>query len=224
MDSKGILRVSGRLKNSDLSYNVKHPIILPKAHSFTTMIINQVHVLNLHANLSVTINTLRQRYWIIHNRSTVKKVLHKCIKCYRFRKLKCQQIMADLPTSRTTITYAFDTVGVDFAGPFIVKSKIRCRTFTNSYLALFICFTTKAVHLEKVDSLSTDNFVATLKRFIARRGCPSVISSDNGTNFIGARNRLHDFYRLLSTKEHQGSVVKFCHSKEIHSSSFTAPW
>lgn len=86
---------------------------------------------------------------------------------------------------RTTFNYAFDTVGADFGRSFNVKAKIHyctIRTFTKSYLALFICL--KTVHLERVNSLSTVSFVAILKHFIARRGCPSVIFRDNGTNLL----------------------------------------
>jgi len=86
IDEKVILKVGGRLKHSEMAYDMKHPIVLPKNHSFTTMIINQVHLHNLHSSLSVTMTLLRQRYWIIHNRSSVKRVIHKFIKCYRFRK------------------------------------------------------------------------------------------------------------------------------------------
>ena len=98
--------------------------------------------------------------------------------------------MSNLPTSRITPATAFERGGVDFAGPFNVKSKLRCRTFTKSYLALFICLTTKAVHLEKIDGLSTEDFIATLRRPIARRGHPSIISSDNGTNFTGTKQQI----------------------------------
>ncbi|XP_025208746.1 uncharacterized protein LOC112604094 [Melanaphis sacchari] len=74
INEKRILRVGGRLKHSELAYDMKHPIILPKNHFFTTLIINQVHLHNLHSSLSVTMTILRQRYWIIHNRSSVKQV------------------------------------------------------------------------------------------------------------------------------------------------------
>ncbi|XP_008179837.1 uncharacterized protein LOC103308371 [Acyrthosiphon pisum] len=215
IDEKGILRVGGRLKHSELGYNMKHPIILPKNQSFTTMIINQVHLHNLHSSLSVTMTLFGQRYWIIHNRSSVKKVLHNCIKCYRFRKATCHQLMSNLPTSRITPATAFERVGVDFAGPSNVKSILRCPTFTKSFLALFICLTTKAVHLEKVDGLSTEDFIPTLRRFIARRGHPSIISSDNGTNFTGTNNKLCELYKLVQKPDHQNSVTLFCQSKEI---------
>jgi len=74
--------------------------------------------------------------------------------------------MSNLPTSKITQATAFERVGVEFAGPFNIKSNLRCHTFTKSYLALFICLTTKAVHLEKVDGLITEDFIATLRRFL----------------------------------------------------------
>ncbi|XP_029340891.1 uncharacterized protein LOC115033070 [Acyrthosiphon pisum] len=123
--------------------------------------------------------------------------------------------MSNLPTSRITPATAFERGGVDFAGPFNVKSKLRCRTFTKSYLALFICLTTKAVHLEKVDGLSTEDFITTLRCFIARRGHPSIISSENGTNFTGTNNKLCELYKLVQQPDHQNSVTLFCQSKEI---------
>ncbi|CAI6358169.1 unnamed protein product [Macrosiphum euphorbiae] len=217
IDEKGILRVGGRLKHSEMAYDMKHPIILPKNHSFTTIIINQVHLLNLHSSLSVTMTLLRQRYWIIHDWSSVKRVIHNCIKCYRFRKAACHQLMSNLPTSRITRATAFEKVGADFAGPFNIKSKLRCRTFTKSYLTLFICLTTKAVHLEKVDELSTEDFIATLR-------LPAIISSDNGTNFTGTKNKLCELYKLIQQLDHQNSVTLFCQSKEIHSTCFASSW
>jgi len=108
LDEKGILRVGGRLKHSDLAYDMKHPIILPKNHSFTTIIINQVHLHNLHSSLSVTMTLLRQRYWIIYKRSSVKRVIHNCIKFYRFRKVTCHQLMSYLPITRITPATAFE--------------------------------------------------------------------------------------------------------------------
>lgn len=103
---------------------------------------------HLHASLEVTLTVLRRRFWVIHSCSTVKRVLHCCVICARARKVQSEQIMADLPVSRVTISPVFSRVGVDYAGPIITKpTGIRTRTTTKSYIALFICLTTKAVHL-----------------------------------------------------------------------------
>ncbi len=59
-----------------------------------------------------------------------------------------------------------------------------------TYICLFVCLAVKAVHLELVSDLTTDAFVAALRRFVARRGCPTLIWSDHGSNFVGAKREL----------------------------------
>ena len=79
-------------------------------------------------------------------------------------------------------------MGLDFAGPLTLKNGIEC---VKGYVAVFISFASKAVHLEAVSSLTSDAMVAALRRFIARRGIPSQIVSANATNFVGARRDLN---------------------------------
>lgn len=123
--------------------------------------------------------------------------------------------MSNLPTSRITPASAFDRVGVNLAGPFNVKSILRWRTFTKSYLALFIYLTITAGHLEKVDGLSTEEFIAPLKRFIARYEHFSIISSDNGTNFTAMNYKLCKLYKLVQQPDYHNSVTLLCQSKRI---------
>ncbi|XP_037810628.1 uncharacterized protein LOC119602902 [Lucilia sericata] len=99
--------------------------------------------------------------------------------------------MAPLPKERTTLCRPFTNTGVDFAGPFEIKSFTgRYCKITKGYVCLFICFATKAIHLEAVSDLTTTAFLASLARFIARRGCPSCVYSDNGRNFVGASKEI----------------------------------
>lgn len=115
--------------------------------------------------------------------------------------------MGNLPPERLSSAMAFLTTGVDYAGPFYVTSaRLRGAVSTKAYLVVFISFTTKAVHLELASELSTPAFIAAYRRFSARRGNPSVIFSDNGTNFVGAHNYLRDLGRLLSAPQHQQSL------------------
>ncbi|CAI6362844.1 unnamed protein product [Macrosiphum euphorbiae] len=159
LDSAGLLRVGGRLSQSDLPYDHKHPIILPKTHHLTLLIVRREHILNLHSGLNVTMAVLRGRYWIIHGRSTIKRIIHQCVRCYRFRPLKSEQMMADLPPSRITVSKPFRQCGVDYAGPFTTRlPRGHTRVYTKSYLALFVCLVTKAVHLE-VSNLQVDDLV-----------------------------------------------------------------
>jgi hypothetical protein len=95
--------------------------------------------------------------------------------------------MGDLPKERLQPSRPFSTSGVDYAGPYLIKSsKLRNAKKVKSYIALFVCFSTKAVHLELVGDLTTESFLAAFKRFTSRRGHVSEIFSDNGTNFIRA--------------------------------------
>ena len=89
-----------------------------------------------------------------------------------------------LPTDRTNGGAAFEVIGTDFAGP--IKYKQRKRSEEKAYLAIFTCSLSRAVHLELLSNLKTSNFITSLKRFIARRGRPHVICSDNGGTFIKA--------------------------------------
>ncbi|UYV62714.1 hypothetical protein LAZ67_2001673 [Cordylochernes scorpioides] len=117
----------------------------------------------------------------------VKQILFKCIKCARFRTKAVQQLMGNLPTSRTNWTRPFTKTGIDFAGPVIVKtSNLRNARCDKAYIALFICMFSKAIHIELVTNLTTEAFLAALRRFISRRGRPAEINTDNATNFVGA--------------------------------------
>ncbi|XP_070066946.1 uncharacterized protein [Drosophila virilis] len=82
-------------------------------------------------------------------------------------------------------------------------------------MAVFVCFATKAVHLELVKDLSTAFFLNALKRFISTRGRPSQIWSDNATNFVGAKNELVDLKRLFISRNHIESVHNFCMTDSI---------
>jgi hypothetical protein len=99
--------------------------------------------------------------------------------------------MGDLPSSRVVPGRAFLRCGVDYAGPFLLRTLApRSKTEIKCYLAIFVCFVTRAIHLEVVSSLSTDHFLAALRRFVSRRGRPSDIYSECGTNFVGAGKEL----------------------------------
>src|SRR5439155_26441742 len=97
----------------------------------------------------------------------------------------------------------FSLCGVDYVGPFkLCRRAGRNPTYVKSYISLFVCFTTKAVHLEWVSDLSTNAFIAALTRFISRRGLPADIYCDGGTNFVGAKKEIEDLVKLVSSEEH----------------------
>ncbi|XP_043867343.1 uncharacterized protein LOC122757842 [Drosophila mojavensis] len=111
-------------------------------------------------------------------------------------------MMGDLPADRTTFTRPFTVVGVDFAGPFDVKNYAgRACRITKGYVCVFVCFSTKAIHLEATSDLTTEKFLAAFSRLVARRGCPQKIYSDNGKTFVGATKTLsRDFVESLRSE------------------------
>ena len=184
----GILRVGGRIQNSTVDEDAKHPVILPSCSHVTKLLIEHHHVVVGHCGMSYTWTSLRQKYWVIKGAATVRKILGQCLYCKRRNCSFSTQFMADLPSSRVAdCRPCFYFTGVDFFGPFFTRVG---RSKVKRYGCIFTCLSVRAVHLEMAFSLSTDAFVNVLRRFICRRGKPHTIHCDNGTNFIGASAEL----------------------------------
>lgn len=194
-----LLRLGGRLRNAAIGYSERHPIIIPK-HYIAELLVDQAHKATLHGGIQLTLRTLRQRYWILGARSVVKARIRQCVICARHAAVSPTQLMGDLPTPRVTQSPPFSHTDVNYTGPFGITSYIgRGQKTTKHYVALFICLSTKAIHLEGVDDYSTAGFLAAFQRFASRRGLPSHMYSDNGTNFHGADRELQEsFARLRS--------------------------
>ena len=120
--------------------------------------------------------------------------------------------MGDLPAARVTPARPFATCGIDYAGPILTKERARSKITLKAYISIFVCFATKATHLEVATDLSTDAFLNCLRRFTSRRGLPQGIISDNGTNFVGAHNELK---KLLRSSNHRERVAEFLSKEHI---------
>jgi len=105
---------------------------------------------------------------------------------------------------------AFHTTGVDYCGPFYHKAEARNKAPYKCYIAVFVCFSTKAAHLEVVQDLTTDSFIAALRRFISLRGSPRTSWSDNATNFVGAKRELAELKELFLSEQHTASISSVC--------------
>ncbi|XP_043485408.1 uncharacterized protein LOC122513207 [Polistes fuscatus] len=215
VDNLGILRVGGRLARSNLPYEQRHPALLPKDHTITNAIIREKHHQIGHGGTQATLNALRESFWPINGRSSVKRVIYKCITCRRLKPATPQYPMSDLPASRLLPNRPFIHTGVDFCGPLFIKEKQhRNRGRAKIYVTVFVCFSTKAVHLELVNDLTTEAFLAALRRFMARRGKYSDIYSDNATNFVGAANELEA--RVLRSLVNEGIKWHFIQPRSPH--------
>ncbi|GFX69208.1 uncharacterized protein TNCV_3563841 [Trichonephila clavipes] len=173
LDGNQILRVGGRLQNSNLTYS-------PQVLLYCT----------------------KQRFWPLRGRSIASKIVHKCVVCFKNKPIVANQLMGSLPRERVNPSFPFLHTGIDYCGPFFIRYKHQRKgTYQKIYVAIFVCLASKAVHLEIVSDLTTDAFLATLKRFVARRGKCATISSDNAKNFVGANRELKRLHNLLKFPE-----------------------
>lgn len=202
IDDKGILRVGGRLQEAESGYNKKHPIILTKNQNFTILVVRDIHYRYFHANQQLMMNILKTKYWIIGCKNVVKKCIRDCVICTRYRMEGYNQQMGNLPSYRIQPSRPFSNTGTDFAGPFQIKTwQGRGAKQLKCYIAIFICMATKAIHIELVSDLTTDKFLASLHRFVSRRGACNNLYSDNGKNFVGAARKLSEFQNFLRENE-----------------------
>ncbi|XP_055523209.1 uncharacterized protein LOC129717358 [Wyeomyia smithii] len=191
IDEHGVVRIGSRIGSAPhIPYATKYPVVLPRDHRITFLLVQSVHRRFLHANGETVCNELRQEFYIPKLRVFVKKVSRSCQYCKVKKSTPRPPLMGPLPRVRLTpfirpITFA----GVDYMGPLEVRVG-RC--VAKRWNCLFTCLTVRAVHLELVHSLSSASCVMAFRRFVARRGAPQEVFSDKGTNFVGANRQLSE--------------------------------
>ncbi|XP_054745753.1 uncharacterized protein LOC129250135 [Anastrepha obliqua] len=185
LDQIGLLRVKGRIDAAEgVAINVKRPIILPRKHDVTRLLVDFYHRKFHHHHNEIVVNEMRQRFCISALRRLVKECAAKCQTCRNRRASPQPPQMGDLPMERVSpFTRPFTFTGVDYFGPMDV---VIGRRREKRWGALFTCLTTRAVYIEISPTLSTESFLLIFKQFVSRRGVPKRIISDNGTNFRGA--------------------------------------
>jgi len=208
LDKVGVVRVGGRLQNATCSWERRHPILLPRDSYLSMLIARYWHLSACHARSRLLISLVHQRFWIIGVRHVIYRAIKSCVTCVKLDAVNPQPVMADLPESRVQACRAFTAVGIDYAGPLMMKeTQLRKARVIKVYIALFVCMSTKAIHLEAVTDLSTDAFLAALDRFVARRGTPSSIHSDCGTNFVGAARKLKELINSPANRDKVSSQL-----------------
>ncbi|XP_062557946.1 uncharacterized protein LOC134222813 [Armigeres subalbatus] len=210
LDDQGLLRMRGRISACSLATeDAKNPIILPRDHHTTSLIISHYHNKYHHINHETTINELRQRYCIPRLRATYAKIRYNCQYCKNHRAVPRPPIMADLPSERLdAFARPFTHIGIDYFGPIEVALGRRVE---KRWGMLITCLTIRAIHIEVVHTLSTDSCIMGLRNFVARRGTPKTIYSDHGTCFIGASRELLE----AATTINQDEIMKEFSSTEI---------
>ena len=216
LGTDGLLHVGGRLSKSSLSPLQRHPIILSSSDYVTKLLFQYYHVLLLHCGPTLLLAHTGEHCCIVGAKKLARTVCQSCLVCRRAAPKPQSQLMGQLPAPRVNRSLAFYHAGVDYAGPFLLKSgNPRRPTIVKGYMALFVCLATKSLHLEVVSSLSTGAFIAGLKRFVSRKGLPAHIYSDNGSNFVGARNELKELYNFLSLPSTDAELSHFLLSKKV---------
>ncbi|GFV59408.1 uncharacterized protein TNCV_235641 [Trichonephila clavipes] len=167
-------------KSSYARQDIRLPIILTSNYPVVKALIIYKHVQLGHARVQMLMYILKEIYWILKGRKTIKQVIKTCIICKRFNAKPISVSEGLLPQDRVRDTAVFEIIGLDLAGPLILKNGEK------NWILILTCAIYRAIHLELFTSISTESFLLGLRRFIARRGRPSVIYSDNGTTFKGA--------------------------------------
>ncbi|XP_045781190.1 uncharacterized protein LOC123878141 [Maniola jurtina] len=197
--SDELIRVGGRLKNSHYPFDIKHPILLCGKHHLTQILFQKEHISLMHAGPQLLLSFIRQKYWPLGGRNLARRVVHRCVRCCRFKPKPIQPMMSDLPADRTRLEFPFLHTGIDYAGPIMIASrKGRGAKLEKSYICIFVCFAVKALHLELVTDLTKEAFISAFLKFISRRGKPMSVTSDNSTTFIGASNEIASFFSKYS--------------------------
>uniref|UniRef100_A0A8D8X4X1 Integrase catalytic domain-containing protein n=1 Tax=Cacopsylla melanoneura TaxID=428564 RepID=A0A8D8X4X1_9HEMI len=183
---EGLTRLKTKVSNREDDKDFCYPIVLPGEHPVVQRLVMDVHIESCHVGAQILLSILRQKYWITGGRRTVRKILNRCVVCKRFTAKSIQTEATPLPLDRVRLAQVFEVTGVDLAGPLYVKTDSG--ETKKVWVCLFTCAVYRAVRLELVSSLSTDSFIMALKRFCSRQNRPSIMYSDQGSNFTGFEN------------------------------------
>ena len=198
-DEDGLMRCYERIQGYT-------PIFIPRGSALARRIAEHCHLHTLHGGVAATMSKVREKYWIPKLRSLVKTTRYTCNYCKKYRaKVLHAPATSALPTFRTEFTKPFQTTGVDFAGPLLYKHEKH--ETSKAYVALFTCASTRAVHLKLCKDLTAGEFKRGLKEFVARRGSPNLMVSDNAKTFQATKQWLStlrkddDLFNYLATRD-----------------------
>ncbi|XP_065224342.1 uncharacterized protein LOC135848370 [Planococcus citri] len=190
-DEAGLLRCGGRFKYAPLSPNEKAPILLPRANnsSFVKLLIQHEHELLFHSGTSYTLHSIRRRFWIPSGRRAVFNIIQNCPKCKRFIARPFDQPQrSDLPSFRLqNMITPFQNVGIDTFGPIYVNNVKR-------YVVIVTDLIIRAIELELLPDMTTEEVFLALRRVFARRSTPHLILSDNAPQFKAVERAFQDIF------------------------------
>jgi len=210
-ENRSLLRIKSRLERVEyLTEDEKFPVILPRKHPVTTLIVKRAHEEVGHpVGRDATIHQLRSKYWILKTREAVRDWENACNRCKREKVKPAHQMMAPLPNFRLSMPLrAFAKTGMDFAGPYLTKQG-RGITRTKRYLAVFTCLQVRAIHLEPAYSMDTDSFLMAFSRMTSRRSVPVEVVTDNGSNFVAGDKELQSLVKKIDWERVQQKTIGY---------------
>ncbi|XP_035215351.1 uncharacterized protein LOC118188934 [Stegodyphus dumicola] len=149
-DEIGLIRVKTKILARDDEFGFKYPILLPSKHHIVQSLVLEYHKKNSHAGVQMLMSMIREEYWIISARQTIRSIIKKCITCKRFTTKSPSTIPIHLPLDRVREARTFEVTRIDLCGPLILRKR------TKAWVVLFTCAVYRAIHLEIVTSLSAD--------------------------------------------------------------------
>ena len=201
-DEQGIWRYGGRFSSADASFNVKHPILPPRDHHLTLLIVRRAHKRVLHNGVKDTLNEVQSKFWNVKGRSLVRKIIHQCVICKRLEEKPCLgPPPPPLPKFRVAEDPPFTYTGMNFAGPLFIRTG-SAEDNSKVWICLYTCCVVRAIHLDIVPDLTTQAFIRSLKRSSARRGLPKKFVSDNGRTFKAAARTINAILQHEDVKQY----------------------
>ena len=203
----GLLRASGRKRLLETAtFDVKHPFLLDVRHILVRLLLEHSHSQHCHQGVDYLRALVQQRFAVVKLRAVLRTIVSRCLTCRKRKAETLTPIMSDPPRKRLAfIEPPFLNTGIDYFGPFFVSMK---RSTEKRWGFLFTCLTTRAFHFEVVPNMDTSSCVMGIERFCARRGIPSVIWSDNGTNFVASEKELLSNINNWNQQVFSESLVK----------------
>lgn len=194
------------MKNSSLSDESINPILLnPKCRS-TNLLIRHLHEKHKHAGTSLITTIFLDYYWTPKARQLIKTIIRSCYKCRRYQALPYKlPDMPSFPSNRVNVSSPFTHIGVDYLGPTHIKSNQETKKI---WIMIITCLSTRAIYLDAIIDLSAITFINSIRRFVARRGKPNTVISDNGRCFVLSA-------KLLSNQKEALEIEQYFSNEQI---------
>ncbi|VDL64515.1 unnamed protein product [Nippostrongylus brasiliensis] len=220
-DEHGLLRCFGRLDYADISIPSRTPVFIAPKTALARLIILEAHG-QYHCGIAHTMSIVRERYWIPKLRQQTRSILRKCIPCQKLNGLPYRYPDMDaLPKTRVRESHPFEHIGLDYFGPITVT--ITQGERSKAYGCILTCSTTRLIHLELVEDMTTESFLNALRRFFARRGIPTTITSDNAPTFLLGEKILLDTVKRINEDSTLENTLARREIEWIHITPY-APW